>query len=181
MEATLGFQNPAASAPQTVRLVAEDDHLEALTRTLPLEREVKELFNAPIQAEVLPSGYGYISISGFMPSLGGPRPVKQMERAITSFVDQGVPGIIVDVRGSGGGVDAWIPQMAGHFYDTPDFYEHVAYYQDGRFQIDPEQTLTIEPRAPYYGGPVIVLVDTVAMSTAEGLPLLGSYLRGYAG
>jgi hypothetical protein len=34
-----------------------------------------------------------------------------------------------------------------------------------------EQTLAIELRAPHYGGPVIVLVNTIAMSTVEGLPL----------
>ena len=173
-ESTLTFQNPGADTPQTVHLIAVDDQLEALVRTLPPEREASDLFKALVQSEVLPSGYGYIAIRSFMPSLGGARPAKIFERAITAFVEQDVPGIIIDVRGSGGGVDAFIPQMAGHFYTTPDFYEYVGYRDaaTGQFQIDPEQTLTIEPREPHFAGPVIILVDAAAMSTAEGLPLV---------
>jgi carboxyl-terminal processing protease len=173
-ETTLTFQNPDAAESQTVTLVAEDDQLEALVRTLAPERDASDLFKALVQGEVLPSGYGYLAIRSFMPSLGGPRPAKIFERAITSFVEQGVPGIIIDVRGSGGGVDALVPQMAGHFYTTPDFYEYVGYRdaETGQFQIDPEQTLEIEPREPHFAGPVIVLVDAAAMSTAEGLPLV---------
>jgi hypothetical protein len=49
--------------------MAEDDQLKAVAMTLPPERELSALFTSPVQAKVLPSGYGYIAISGFMPTL----------------------------------------------------------------------------------------------------------------
>jgi carboxyl-terminal processing protease len=173
-EATLTFHNPDAAEPQTVTLVTSDDQLQALAMTLPPERDLSALFTSLIQSEILPSGYGYIAISSFMPTLGGPNPPKIFERAITTFIEQEVPGIILDVRSNNGGVDAWVPKMAGHFYTAPDFYEYVSYRdaETGEFQIDPKQTLTIEPRAPHFAGPVIVLVDNAAISTAEGLALV---------
>jgi len=168
------FLNPGETAPREATLVAEDDALEALTRTLPLEREaLRALFTPPIRAEVLSSGYGYITISGFMPTLGGPRPAQIVDRAMADFVAQDVQGIIIDVRGNGGGLDALVPQIVGHFYDEPGFYEYVAAYdpETGQHDIDPEQTLTIEPRAPFFSGTVMVLVDSDTASTAEGIPL----------
>jgi carboxyl-terminal processing protease len=173
-EITVAFQNPSTNTPQTVTLIAQDDALEGLKRTLPPETDPKEaIFSPPIKTQILPSGYGYIKIERFMPTLGGLRPGKIVDNAIESFVAQGVPGIIFDVRGNGGGLDALVPQMAAHFYDEPDFYEYISYYDSdrGQFQINPAETLTIEPQPPHFSGPVMVLVDKGTASTAEGIPL----------
>jgi carboxyl-terminal processing protease len=172
-ETRVTFQNPDA-ATQTVTLVAEADDFEALNRTLPPAPDpLAKVFTNPVQPSILPSGYGYLEISGFMPSLGGLRMAKNLDRAIELFVTEDVPGIIIDVRGNEGGLDALVPQLVGHFYDAPDFYEQIAYYDPatGQFQINPAETLPIEPQQPYYGGPVIVLVDKSTASTAEGPPL----------
>ena len=176
---TITFQNPESTSSQTITLVAEDDQLEALKRTLPPEKEAMQaLFNSPIQAEILESGAGYLSISGFMPTLGGLHLGKQMDQAISSFIEEDVPGIIIDVRGNGGGIDALVPQLMSHFFDVPDFYEHIAYFDSAssQFKINPDDTLRIEPQTPYYSGPVLVLVDINTMSTAEGPPLVAQRL-----
>jgi len=172
-EISITFQNPGADTPQTVNLIAQDDQLEILKRTIPPEKDLRTALLPPIRAEVLPSGYGYIVIRGFMPTLGGLQPAKIVDRAIASFIDAGVPAIIIDVRSNGGGLDSLVPQIVGHFYDQPGFYEHVSFYnaESDQFEIDPAKTLPIEPRAPYFGGPLVVLVDKNSVSTAEGIPL----------
>jgi len=168
------YRNPGETASREATLVAEDDGLETLARTMPPERDaLRALLTPPIRAEVLDSGYGHIAISGFMPTFGGPRPAQIVARAIEDFIAQDVQGVIIDVRGNGGGLDALVPQMVGHFYDKPGFYEYVAAYnpETHKHEIDPKQTLTIEPREPYFGGTVMVLVDSHTASTAEGIPL----------
>ena len=170
---SLTFQNPDQDAPQTVNLIAEADQLETLKYDLPPEKDLGTVFRAPVQYEILPSGYGYIRITDFMPTLGGLQPAKIVDRAIEASIEAGVKGILIDVRGNGGGLDTLVPQMVGHFYREPGFYEYASFYnaESGQFEIDPAQTLTIEPRAPYFDGPVIALVDKYAASTAEGIPL----------
>ena len=112
-------------------------------------------------------------IISFMPNLTHFNAAKLVEKTLQEFIDQNVNGIIIDVRNNGGGVDAWIPQIAAHFYTQPGFYEYVSYYdaESGAFQIDDRETLTIDPAEPYFAGPVVVLVDEHSASTAEGLPL----------
>lgn len=182
-EISVTFQNPGEDSPQTVVLVAEDDQAEELKRALlPSQYLQDETSDASIQMEILPSGYGYLRVGSFMPSLSAPLPGKAVDRAIKSFVEQEVPGIIIDVRSNGGGFDVLIPRMTGHFYDEPGFYQYISCYdvESGEFQVIPSKTLTIEPRLPYYGGPVMVLVDNFTMSTAEGPPLVIQRLpQGY--
>jgi carboxyl-terminal processing protease len=172
-EITLTFQNPGANESQTVTLTAEDDQLETLQRDIPPERDLQAVFRAPVQYEILPDGYGYIRITGFMPTLGGLQPAKIVDQAIETFNEAGVTGLIIDVRNNGGGLDTLVPQMVGHFYREPGFYEYVSFFnpESGQFEIDPAQTLPIEPRTPYFDGPVIALVDKYTISTAEGIPL----------
>ena len=172
-EISLTFRNPGEDAPQTVSLAAVDDQLEALQRTLPVERDVSAIVTSPIQAEILPCGYGYIKITGFMPTLGGINMAKIVDRAVEDFIEADVWGIIFDVRNNGGGIDTLIPEIVGHFYTQDEFYEYVSFRgnESGEFIIDDAQTLVIEPREPYFDGPVVVLVGKDTMSTAEGIPL----------
>jgi carboxyl-terminal processing protease len=172
-ETAITFQNPGENEPQTVQLSATADNFETLTLDSPPEEGLNIFLHAPVQYEILPGGVGYISISGFMPTLGGLNPAKIFDKAVKTFIEAEVSGIIIDVRANGGGLDALVPKMVGHFFNEPGFYEYISVYhaESGEFVIDPKQTLTIEPRAPYFGGPVIALVDKYAVSTAEGIPL----------
>ncbi len=170
--AEITFRNPEG-ATQTTTLTAEDDQLQTLNLTLPPEKEISALVKSPIQTEILPGQVGYIRITSFMPNLTHFNAVKSIERALQEFIAQGVTGIIIDVRNNGGGLDAWVPQIAAHFYTQPGFYEYVTFYtaESGDFQIDDRETLAIDPAEPYFAGPVVVLVDEHSASTAEGLPL----------
>lgn len=173
-QASITFINPGESEPQKISLIAKDDGLSILDQALPQTQLIKEkAFNSPIQSEILESGIGYIQIKSFMPNLGCLNPVKQVDRIIERFLKEGVSGVIIDVRGNVGGVDAFVPKMLGHFYDEERFYEKITIYDDktGQFELAPEKTLLIQPRKPYFGGQVIVLVDHHTISTAEGIPL----------
>ena len=171
-QVTIRFQNPGVDTPQTIQVTAMSDELETLDRDLPPEKGANVIFQSPVQSEILPGGIGYISISGFMPTLGGLNPARIFDKTIETLIEADVTGIIIDVRNNGGGLDALVPKMVGHFYAEPGFYEYISVYdpESGDYTIDPEKTLTIEPRDPFFGGPVMVLVDKYCISTAEGIP-----------
>lgn len=181
-EITLIFQNPDENEPQTVRLIAVPKQTETKNNESLSEEDLHKIFSAPVEYEILSNGYGYISISGFMPTLGGLNPARLFDKAIEEFIKAEVSSIIIDVRANGGGLDGLVPKMVGHFYNESGFYEYISVYnvKSGEFVIDPKQTLTIEPRAPYFAGPVVVLVNNHTASTAEGIPMsIQPLFQGY--
>jgi carboxyl-terminal processing protease len=173
-EVTLTFQNPGSDVVQTATLTAEADELETIKRTLPPEKELAMLFKSPVQWQVLPNGYGYLAINGFMPTLAAINLGKEMETAVSDLITQDVPGIIIDVRSNSGGIDTLVPKLASYFVTEPAFYEQIARYDETseEFVVNPEETLLIEPSQLHYDGPVVVLVNKQTASTAEGVPLV---------
>lgn len=172
-ETKISYRNTGDESIKTVTLIAETDQLETLQVDLMVERDLQAIFEPPVQYEVLDEGVGYIRITGFMPTLGGVMPSKIFDKAIKTFLAAKVSGIIIDVRNNGGGLDALVPDFVGHFFTEQGFYEQVSIYDEitDQFEIDLTKTLTIEPRKPYFDGPVIVLVDKYTFSTAEGIPM----------
>jgi carboxyl-terminal processing protease len=188
-EVTLSFRNPGEGAAQTVVLAAIDDGLEPLYRSLGPEasRRMRQgmggdvggsFYGEPPEYEILPEGYGYIRVHHVVLQEGDPDFVAIVERAVTEFVVQDVPGIIIDVRGNPGGNDDLVPQMMGHFFTEPDFYEYMHFdnWQTGLGFFDMDRPLTVEPKEPHYGGPVAVLIDQYTLSSGEGFPLLAQRL-----
>lgn len=171
-EAEITYQNPSATSPTTVRLSAVDDKLETLQRTQILNEKFNR-FEPPVQAEILPSGIGYIKITVISAVPGGATPVEDIKEAIEMFIEEEVPGIIIDVRGNIGGADSMVPNMVDFFFENQDFYEQAAYYNINtkNFEVAPSSTLLIEPDTPHYDGPVVVLIDKGTLSSGEGIPL----------
>jgi carboxyl-terminal processing protease len=188
-DATLTFQNPDQEEPQTVTLAAVDDGLETLYRSLgpnastDIRKAVGEEVDAsaiykPPEWEILPEGYGYIKVYHVRPGKEDPDFVGIVEEAMTEFVAQDVPGVIVDVRGNPGGTDALVPAMMGYFFTEPDFYEYqyVDNWPSNLSIFDFAIPIGLEPKEPHYGGPVAVLIDGNTVSSAEGFPLLAQRL-----
>lgn len=171
-EVEITYQNPSATSPTTVRLSAVDDKLDTLQRTQILNEKFNPL-DPPVQAEILPSGIGYIKITVISDVPGGETPVEDVKDAIQMFIEEEVPGIIIDVRGNVGGADEMVPNMVDFFFENQDFYEQAAYYNinTDEFEVDPSSTLLIEPDTPHYDGPVVVLIDKGTFSSGEGIPL----------
>ncbi len=164
----------------TATLTSEDDNW-TIFRETELWNKVND--DNPIQYEVLDSGYGYILLGALESET---IPLKtlsaKLKEAMEFLTGQGVPGIIVDLRGNRGGSDDLAAEFAGYFYPETTFYEYQSYYNTltGEFEIiyvgeDGTRTrdipLNIEPQTPQYGGPVVALVNPVTVSSAEGVAM----------
>jgi carboxyl-terminal processing protease len=114
-----------------------------------------------IVSQQLPSGLGYIRV----PTLGA-NLVAEFDAALNELMD--TPGIILDLRGNGGGNSAYGDQIAGRFLSEPFVYGRD--YYAGRLPTRAWRAwmpFEVTPRAPVYSGPVVVIMETVNMSSAE--------------
>jgi len=109
----------------------------------------------------LPSGVGYIRVPTFGVNL-----VAEFDAALDALMD--TPGIILDLRGNGGGNSAYGDQIAGRFLSESFVYGRD--YYAGRLPTRAWRAwmpFEVTPRTPVYTGPVVVIMETVNMSSAE--------------
>ncbi len=176
------FRTPGTTASQTAVLTAVDDNGQTLSLA---DFAKRPSFSDEVDYRILPEGYGYVLVRmefDLANPAGYPARIFQKFReAIASFVAAGVPGVIVDLRGNYGGSDVLAADLCGFFTATPSFYEYQEYYdkRDGRFlRITVDDTpaivdnLSINPQTPYFGGPVVALVNPGTISSGEG-PAMG--------
>jgi len=178
------FKNPGSAASQTAVLTAVDDAGQGLSLVNFAKRPD---LSDRIDSRILPEGYGYVLVRMEL-DLSDPggyptRIFQKFREAIASFVAAGVPGVIVDLRGNYGGSDKFAADMCGFFTAAPSFYEQQEYYdkRTGTFlwyTVDEQSpdpfvdNLSITPQAPFFGGPVVVLVNPGTISSGEG-PAMG--------
>jgi carboxyl-terminal processing protease len=135
-------------------------------------------------------GVGYVRIRFELPTLRTPFPEHTLRRALARFAADRLPGVIVDVRGNCGGLDAMVPPLVAPLLREAMFYEMPGIYrpegrQDldrgaGKFAPDPRQAITVLPRPPLYRGRIAVLIDGDTVSAGEAVPLLLKGLPGVA-
>jgi carboxyl-terminal processing protease len=125
----------------------------------------------------LPGGAGYIRVKYELPTMLQVDPARQVRRAVASFLAGHAAGIVLDVRGNGGGLDVMVPLAVGCFFAAPRVYEIPAVYRPaaGGFVPLPAATIRVLPLAPHFAGRVAVLIDGSTLSSGEGFPLA---LRG---
>jgi carboxyl-terminal processing protease len=109
----------------------------------------------------LPSGLGYLRIPTFGVDL-----VDEFDAALDGLMD--TPGLILDLRSNSGGNSTYADQMAGRLLDETfvygiDHYTQRMITRGGRAQMP----FHVEPRGEHYAGPVVVIIETLNMSTAE--------------
>ena len=160
------FQNPGATEPETVTLttVAERESfafssfLAGLTGT-----------ELPVEFEILDSGYGYASIYSFADN--SLLAIQLWERMIQTLNDNGVPGLIIDMRSNGGGLGFLADQMAAYFFDESLPLGNTGFYDEtlGEFFYDPALEGVFHPPAENlrYHGPIAVLVGPSCASACE--------------
>lgn len=172
-EVSVVFKNPGETEPKTVKLKAVSDKYEALNVAKLYNMDLSK-FESPIQAQILPSGYGYIRVYFLSPTMTTPFPAQAFQNAVQKVIKDKVPGIIIDVRGNTGGDPTLVPKLVGHFVSASTFYQDVALLNDktGQFQLSPDDRLVIESRNPAYTGPVAVLVDQSTIGAGEGIPMV---------
>ncbi|NCC30855.1 MAG: hypothetical protein EOM24_02390 [Chloroflexia bacterium] len=153
MEVTLLDAN---GQPQTVTLIHQP---ETATSAVSGSRERPPA----IQAERLPSGLGLIKINAFW---SDDDLVAAFDAALKELFD--APGLIIDVRGNGGGNQLLADQMAARLLDEPFTYgrDHFAGRMPQRGWLA-GISFRLTPRAPIYRRPVAVLIDERSFSTTE--------------
>jgi carboxyl-terminal processing protease len=131
-------------------------------------------------------GVGYVRIHFELPTLRTPLPAHTLRRALARFAADRLPGVIVDVRGNCGGLDAMVPPLVAPllrealFYEMPGVYRRQGRGGAGGFEPDPRQAITVLPRPPLYRGRIAVLIDADTVSAGEAVPLLLKGLPGVA-
>jgi carboxyl-terminal processing protease len=176
------FKNPGSAASQTATLTAVDDAGQTFSL---LNFAKKAEFSDQVEYRILPEGYGYVLVrmERDLSNPGYPtRIFQEFQEAITSFLEAGVPGVIVDLRGNYGGSDQLAADLCGFFFSSPSFYEYQEYYdkRDGQFLritinehdehgLNPfVDNISINPQTPYFDGPVVALVNPGTISSGEG-------------
>jgi carboxyl-terminal processing protease len=182
----------SSEAPRTVRLTAASPlpaaprraggtTPEELAAGGPVAFNLREAFTGgAVEWRWLPAGAGYVRVKYELPTLCQVDPSGQVRRAVASFLDRRAAGIVLDVRGNGGGLDLMVPRAIGFLVDAPGVYEVPGVFSPaaGRFLPAPAYTVRVVPMAPHFPGRVAVLIDGYTLSSGEGFPLA---LRGRPG
>jgi carboxyl-terminal processing protease len=122
---------------------------------------LRPLLEGKITSQRLPSGHGYIRIPSF-----GKRQTREFDRHLDSLMD--TPGLVLDLRGNGGGATFFADPLAGRFIDEPFTYGHQTFPKPiPVYGWRREMSLSVRPRRPVYDKPVVLLIDGWNMSTAE--------------
>jgi carboxyl-terminal processing protease len=135
-----------------------------VTVTLPLSQKPgwrSQAGNLPpvyleFQSRMLPGNIGYISFSNFMDPV---RLMPAWNRAMESFLD--ADGLLIDIRGNGGGMAPIAMGMAGWLVPGKEQYLGTV------FMRNMELKTIIYPRPKTFDGPVAVLVDGLSASCSE--------------
>ena len=186
-QSTVTFRKDGGGGDQTVTLTATNDGGEILKKSS-LWKKV-DIYNL-VHYSLLPSGYGYLFLGALMDVVAyqeGRDPLTpiydKFKEAIQFFTNQHVPGIILDLRANMGGSDFLAADLSGFFYQAPVFYEYQNFYNDitGTFEnillndeneiIGRNVALNISPQTPHYEGPVIVIVNSLTISSGEGVAM----------
>ena len=127
--------------------------------------------NANVCTGKFPDGVGYIYIDSWNSQQR--QDYDQLYIALNEFSD--APGLIIDVRGNGGGAEPLAQEFAGCFINKPKLYaKHV--YKDAKspngFGSIHERILQPNKSCPQYRGKITVLTGPVVMSSCEAFVLM---------
>jgi carboxyl-terminal processing protease len=158
--------------------------LTAVAAPLDPPRELRAadlLCGRAVEARALPAGAGYVRLRFEVPALRTPFPGHLLRRALARFAAAGLPGVVIDVRGNTGGLDALVPPLVAPLLRESRLYELPGVYRGARgFAPDPRQAITVLPRPPLYSGRIAVLIDADTVSAGEAIPFLLKGLPGTA-
>jgi carboxyl-terminal processing protease len=155
-----GLSGPPGSTVKATFLNAEDKPVELVIPLAPPRGEISQFGNLP----PLPVFYEekrfgevtYVRFNAFL----------DLQRVIPSFqasVEGCKPcrGMIIDLRGNGGGIGAMAMGMAGFLISEPNQRLGTMHMRGT------DLNFVVNPRLPGFGGPVAVLIDSHSASTSE--------------
>lgn len=124
-EVDITFLNPDSETEQSVTLGVISERASFSNSSFFAGIEGDEL---PIETRILPSGYGYVAIYSF--SDDERLMVTLWERMINSFIEEELPGIIIDMRHNGGGSGYLADQLAAYFFQEEHVLGYSEFYND---------------------------------------------------
>lgn len=127
----------------------------------------KQTSNGTITYAFIGRDIGYISV----PSFGGQKDeYEEIDRALLDFGS--TKGIIIDIRGNGGGSDSNASTIASRFADQKRLFSYVR-YRSGPGHADFTDFIPryIERDGTRYDGPVVILTNRGSYSAAEDFVL----------
>lgn len=111
-----------------------------------------------IDVETIDGNTGYIAFNGF---LDIPRLMPAYNKAMQSFITADVQGVIIDLRGNGGGIIGMAMGMAGWLIGEKNRHLGTMLTRDSELKV------VVWPRAEVFPGPVAILVDGLSASCSE--------------
>jgi hypothetical protein len=123
-----------------------------------------------------PDGIGYILIDSWS---GQENEFEPLYAALKEFAD--APGIVIDVRGNGGGSEPIAQKFAGCFIDKPELYsKNQNLERDEPNGFGPVYSRYVKPNegGPKYRGKVAVLAGPVVISSCESFVLMMKQVPG---
>jgi C-terminal processing protease CtpA/Prc len=160
------FANPGGSQ-QTVTVPTEFEQ-ESLFAAL--EQSIPTGFELPLEYELLEdNNLGYVQIFSF--SDNELLSIQLWERMIRELNENGVPGLIIDMRMNGGGSGFLADQMAAYFFDEEHSLGNSGFYEEDEedFYFDErgENFFYLPPEDLRYHGDVAVIVGPDCASACE--------------
>ncbi|WP_448544150.1 S41 family peptidase [Roseiflexus sp.] len=158
--AQVTFANPRR-APQTVTLRAVEERDSFLATSIYEERNPAAL---PVEFEQRSSGVGYIRINANYDDLN--LLIRLFERALKTFDDLDVPGIIIDMRQNNGGAPLG---LAGFLTDQEIIIGQDEYYSErtGRFEPEGPVDKILPNQNQYRFDKIVLLVGQACFSACE--------------
>ncbi len=160
-QAEFTFANPGgASKTVSLTAIAERDSFNRLS----VYYGVDTAPMLPVEFKILDSGVGYVKINSNYDDLG--LIVKLFQRALQSFQDNQVPGIIIDMRYNSGGANLG---LAGFLTDQEIPMGQLEYYSDATGKFEPEGVREkVTPNVEQYRfDKVVLLVGQACFSACE--------------
>ncbi|MFN8378455.1 MAG: S41 family peptidase [Anaerolineae bacterium] len=160
------FQNPGDSEPTTVDLTATDETASFSVSSFRFGAQPALL---PVDFEILDSGYAYARINAFDDN--EVLTVQLWERLMQTLNDNGIPGLIIDMRQNGGGSGFLADQMAAYLFNESHILGYGEQYdrEKGEFYRDEDRpdVFYLPDESLRFSGPVAVLVGPNCVSACE--------------
>ncbi len=165
-EAGVTFRNPESEEEQSTTLTAIAERASFTNSSFFSGVEDTAL---PVEYEILPSGYGYVSINSF--SDDERLTVQLWERMLKQFIAEDVPGIIIDMRRNGGGSGYLADQLGAYFYQEAHILGYTSSYNTatGEFYLDPrsEDRYCLPEEDLRYDGELALIIAPGCFSACE--------------
>jgi C-terminal processing protease CtpA/Prc len=166
-EVDISWRNPGSESIQTATLtaVSEPESFNHSSFTPP-----RDGFEQPVEYEFLEDeGFGYAQIFSFADN--ELLSIQLWERLMQTLNEQGVPGLIVDMRRNGGGSGFLADQMAAYFFQEPLILGNTGRYDedidDFFFDTRSEERFYLPPEELRYDGEVVLIVGPNCASACE--------------